>query len=80
MTAPGVRSVSDPGAKMEIARATISICAGQSGGRGIRTHVRIAPEAVFKTAALGHYASPPCANFAAFSEISGPLCHAYVAR
>jgi hypothetical protein len=32
----------------------IFVLAGQSGGRGIRTHVRIAPEAVFKTAAIGH--------------------------
>jgi hypothetical protein len=30
-----------------------------SGGRGIRTHVTVARQAVFKTAALGHYASPP---------------------
>ena len=29
-----------------------------SGGRGIRTHERLAPLAVFKTAALGHYAEP----------------------
>src|SRR6188508_1954101 len=29
------------------------------GGRGIRTHERREPLAVFKTAALGHYASPP---------------------
>jgi hypothetical protein len=28
--------------------------AGFGGGRGIRTHVRVAPEAVFKTAAIGH--------------------------
>ena len=33
--------------------------AGSSGGRGIRTHVTVARQAVFKTAALGHYASPP---------------------
>ena len=30
-----------------------------SGGRGIRTHDDVAAIAVFKTAALGHYASPP---------------------
>ena len=29
------------------------------GGRGIRTHDDVAAIAVFKTAALGHYASPP---------------------
>ncbi len=29
------------------------------GGRGIRTHDGCHPIAVFKTAALGHYASPP---------------------
>ena len=29
------------------------------GGRGIRTHDGCNPIAVFKTAALGHYASPP---------------------
>ncbi len=29
------------------------------GGRGIRTHVTVTRQAVFKTAALGHYASPP---------------------
>lgn len=29
------------------------------GGRGIRTHDAVADIAVFKTAALGHYASPP---------------------
>jgi hypothetical protein len=27
---------------------------GQSGGRGIRTHVGCNPKAVFKTAAIGH--------------------------
>ena len=30
-----------------------------SGGRGIRTHDAVADITVFKTAALGHYASPP---------------------
>lgn len=29
------------------------------GGSGIRTHVRRLAEAVFETAALGHYAIPP---------------------
>src|SRR5580765_2613764 len=31
----------------------------RGGGRGIRTHDDVAAIAVFKTAALGHYASPP---------------------
>lgn len=31
----------------------------KGGGRGIRTHDDVAAIAVFKTAALGHYASPP---------------------
>ncbi len=39
-----------------------SVAAGlqlRSGGRGIRTHEERELLAVFKTAALGHYASPP---------------------
>jgi hypothetical protein len=36
-----------------------SLASISSGGRGIRTLEELAPLAVFKTAALGHYASPP---------------------
>ena len=36
-------------------RRPILVC----GGGGIRTHERLAPLAVFETAALGHYATPP---------------------
>ena len=37
------------------AKSRFPVC----GGGGIRTHERLAPLAVFETAALGHYATPP---------------------
>jgi hypothetical protein len=44
-----------PSAELSGQRITV----GQGGGRGIRTHDGCNPIAVFKTAAIGHYASPP---------------------
>ena len=42
-----------------------------SGGQGIRTLEELAPLAVFKTAALGHYASPPGPHTLPKPKISG---------
>ena len=39
--------------------ATLPSSQVRSGGQGIRTLEELAPLAVFKTAALGRYASPP---------------------
>src|SRR5438270_4472583 len=35
----------------------------RGGGGGIRTHERLAPLAVFETAALGRYATPPWGDY-----------------
>ena len=49
---------------------TIGICAGPGGGgQGIRTLDGCNPIAVFKTAALGHYASPPDQQISALALV-----------
>ena len=43
------------------------------GGGRIRTHGRVAPTAVFKTAALNHSATPPFLVYISKPEIVGTL-------
>ena len=56
---PALTSFEPPRHPPPSASSAVAGSRGSGGGRGIRTHDDVAAIAVFKTAALGHYASPP---------------------
>ena len=55
---PACPALTDPLRSPQVS-ASMGVGSRYGGGRGIRTHDDVAAITVFKTVALGHYASPP---------------------